>query len=468
MYKYEFDHTTVGDFRFSRKDYELIQEGLRLLREKLLSWEQLARSHGATRSPYKRELRDLEGMIFHWEERLQDKAAREIGERGLSVGTLRYIKAALLHAARCREQEIAEAAQTTWPSAITKTLEKQVELLENTADGFSVEPAAILNELEGEYELSKSAIAPVLIKEDLQAQRMLSKDTEPTEEWDAFVSHASEDKESFVRPLAEALQSKGLRIWYDEFTLTVGDSLRRSIDRGLARSRFGIVVLSPNFFAKEWPQKELDGLVAREVNGQKVILPVWHGVDAEAIRKVSPMLADRVAATSAIGIDAVVKKLIKAMSGTDLVGYTLPVAAEQKPLTMSVDRILQLIGDSDPSDWTYYDPKAKYYYKRDVQLTIDRHPADKANQFAEKWAHKFPDQSAHAVTFTVHYGATPIKDFWAVEVDGGRSYIPYPKSADVLTINRWEYAVGQIINIANGTYSFPDYFQRAGFTVVDE
>ena len=130
--------------------------------------------------------------------------------------------------------------------------------------------------------------------------------------------------------------------------------------------------------------------------------------------------------------------------------------------------ILQLIGNSAPSDWTYYDPEAKYYFKRDVQLTISRHPAQRDNQFPEPWAHEFPDKSAHAVKFTIYYGTTPIKDFWAVEVDGGRSYIPYPKSATVLSINRWAYAVGRIINIANGTFSFDSYFQRAGFSVVDD
>jgi hypothetical protein len=62
-------------------------------------------------------------------------------------------------------------------------------------------------------------------------------------------------------------------VWLDDCELTLGDSLRRSIDQGLAQSRFGVVILSPNFFAKEWPQKELDALVSREDGGQKVILP---------------------------------------------------------------------------------------------------------------------------------------------------------------------------------------------------
>src|SRR2546423_359737 len=81
--------------------------------------------------------------------------------------------------------------------------------------------------------------------------------------WDLFISHASEDKDDVARPLADLFIQKGLKVWYDEYTLIVGDSLRRSIDRGLAGSRYGLVILSPHFFEKEWPQKELDGLVAR-------------------------------------------------------------------------------------------------------------------------------------------------------------------------------------------------------------
>ena len=136
-------------------------------------------------------------------------------------------------------------------------------------------------------------------------------------EWGGFISHASEDKNAFVRPLAEGLRKAGLKVWFDEFTLTVGDSLRRSIDHGLARSRFGIVVISESFLTKEWPQKELDGLVAREVGGVKVILPVWHGVTADDVRAYSPILADRLAVSSDRGLDHVVAELMRAIQRDD-------------------------------------------------------------------------------------------------------------------------------------------------------
>ncbi|MFI8092564.1 toll/interleukin-1 receptor domain-containing protein [Streptomyces sp. NPDC086080] len=121
--------------------------------------------------------------------------------------------------------------------------------------------------------------------------------------WDVFVSHASEDKESVAIPLAEALTARGLRVWLDRHELKIGDSLRQSIDEGLAKSRFGVVVLSEAFFDKRWSVRELNGLVAVESLGVKAILPVWHGIDHATLVKHSPMLADRVAGNTANGIE---------------------------------------------------------------------------------------------------------------------------------------------------------------------
>jgi TIR domain len=133
------------------------------------------------------------------------------------------------------------------------------------------------------------------------------------DEWDVFISHASEDKDDIARPLAEALRARGLRVWYDEFSLTIGDSLRKSIDHGLAHSRFGVVILSKQFFQKHWPEQELNGLATREVGGTKVILPVWHGVGFEEVRQYSPTLADRLAVPTKNGLESVVAELLKAM-----------------------------------------------------------------------------------------------------------------------------------------------------------
>lgn len=114
-------------------------------------------------------------------------------------------------------------------------------------------------------------------------------------EYDVFISHASEDKEALVAPLASALRQLGVRVWYDEFTLRAGDSISRSIDCGLASSRYGLVVLSPAFISKPWPEYELRGLVSRELERKNVIIPVWFNVTKRQISDFSPPLADKLA-----------------------------------------------------------------------------------------------------------------------------------------------------------------------------
>ena len=117
--------------------------------------------------------------------------------------------------------------------------------------------------------------------------------------FDVFISHASEDKDDVVRPLATALHSAGLNVWFDEFELRIGDSLRRKIDRGLSCSRFGVVILSRAFFGRGWPEYELDGLVTRAVSGEQVLLPIWHDVTKREVMDYSPSLADRLARSTA-------------------------------------------------------------------------------------------------------------------------------------------------------------------------
>ena len=121
---------------------------------------------------------------------------------------------------------------------------------------------------------------------------------------------ASEDKDAVVRPLANALVQHGLRVWYDEFELKIGDSLRRKIDKGLANSRFGIVVLSRDFIKKGWTNYELDGIISKAVSGEQVMLPIWHEITKQEIIAYSPSLADKVARnTSSYTIDEIANEI---------------------------------------------------------------------------------------------------------------------------------------------------------------
>lgn len=120
-------------------------------------------------------------------------------------------------------------------------------------------------------------------------------DRDISKQYDVFISHASEDKDIVVRPLAHALVAEGVKVWYDELEIKIGDSLRQKIDHGLANSRAGILVLSEDFFRKNWPKYELDGLVTNNVAGKQKLLPIWHGLSHEEVRVYSPSLADKVA-----------------------------------------------------------------------------------------------------------------------------------------------------------------------------
>lgn len=115
------------------------------------------------------------------------------------------------------------------------------------------------------------------------------------------------------------LEAKGVAVWYDQTAISVGDSLRRSIDRGLSRSRFGVVVLSRQFFQKSWTNYELDGLVAREMQGRKVILPVWHPeLTLDELMEYSPSLADKCAlVASELSIAEIAAELAELILGSE-------------------------------------------------------------------------------------------------------------------------------------------------------
>lgn len=117
----------------------------------------------------------------------------------------------------------------------------------------------------------------------------------PLEEiYDVFISHASEDKEGFVRELAEILtEDYDIKVWYDELSIQWGDSLRQSIDKGLKMSKFGIVVISKRFIKKGWTNYELDGLFQKEMTYGKTILPIWHDITKDEVQDFSPSLAGK-------------------------------------------------------------------------------------------------------------------------------------------------------------------------------
>jgi hypothetical protein len=131
----------------------------------------------------------------------------------------------------------------------------------------------------------------------------------------AFISHDSRDKVSIAGPLAIQLQKFMCPVWYDEFSLKVGDSLRKGIEAGLKECPKCILLLTPNFLANGgWGKREYDSIFTRElVENQQVILPVWADVTVEDIYRYSPILADRLAVDWSLGVEEVARRLVRSL-----------------------------------------------------------------------------------------------------------------------------------------------------------
>lgn len=143
-------------------------------------------------------------------------------------------------------------------------------------------------------------------------------DDDNEKEYDVFISHASEDKEEVVRPLANALKDRKLNVWYDEFELKIGDSLRQKIDKGVANSKFGIVILSKNFIKKGWTNYELDGLITRSISNQQILLPIWHNITKQEVIDYSPSIADKVARSTSVNtIEEIADEIAEIIKGKE-------------------------------------------------------------------------------------------------------------------------------------------------------
>lgn len=129
-------------------------------------------------------------------------------------------------------------------------------------------------------------------------------------EYDAFISHAVEDKIPIANELCAKLERAGLKIWYSGKELGVGDSIEKTIERGLNRSRYGIVIFSPTYLAKNWTIREFYTLLAKEIEEQKVILPVLYNISLDDLRNRDMVMADRFAVNANKGIDFVVDRLV--------------------------------------------------------------------------------------------------------------------------------------------------------------
>ena len=130
---------------------------------------------------------------------------------------------------------------------------------------------------------------------------------------DVFISHASEDKVHWARPLAELLTERGLTVWLDESELQVGARLEPRLVEAIERCRRVLVLVSPHYVVKEWTLKELQLALKREESGEDVLIPVWHNMDERSLNahpdRLVRMLADRVAARTLNGVASIASRV---------------------------------------------------------------------------------------------------------------------------------------------------------------
>lgn len=119
-------------------------------------------------------------------------------------------------------------------------------------------------------------------------------------EFDVFISHANKDKEDLIEELYQSLNTLGVNIFYDKESLEWGDNWKDRILNGTKKAEFAIIVISENFFDREWTERELAGFLNRQNrNGQKLILPILHNITTEQLKAKYPLVADIQAIDSA-------------------------------------------------------------------------------------------------------------------------------------------------------------------------
>lgn len=159
-----------------------------------------------------------------------------------------------------------------------------------------------VKKMQSSYEARISELASQVIPQSIVVPQMQVQQNDEEEEYDVFVSHVWEDKESFADEFVSELESLGIKVWYDTKKMKWGDSMRAKIDQGLRKSKFGVAILSPSYIAegKYWTKAELDGLFQMESINGKTLLPIWHELTKKEVMNFSPIIASKLAMSTAM------------------------------------------------------------------------------------------------------------------------------------------------------------------------
>ncbi len=215
--------------------------------------------------------------------------------------------------------------------------------------------------------------------------------------WDLFISHASEDKKDVAEPLVKLLEDRGLSVWYDRKMLTLGDSLRRSIEEALANCKYGVVIISNDSLRKEWPKKELDGLLAMEDGSGKRILPVYHQITHAKLLKLLPILADKLAVSTSQGLEHVADEICRVFEakGSSKTTKKSPKSKKDKTIDKQPAHDFAMIGD-------VFVPVESFLQKADGKFELIVLPESTQEAVALSKLYSSESQRNSKVPFAIH------------------------------------------------------------------
>lgn len=211
-----------------------------------------------------------------------------------------------------RENDKIQKAKEKQGDCLTKIAKKNADLNKAISDLNNYRQKQQMDAFkEQERELQEYKINQIHMAENISQELNAGNDNVDDKEYDVFISHSAEDKDLFVNDLAKALQDSGISTWYDSDDIGWGQSIRQEIDKGLANSRYGIVIISPTFIEKYWTNYELDGILDKESStGTQMILPIWHNITADQVKKYSHSLSTKLALNTALNtIDDIVERV---------------------------------------------------------------------------------------------------------------------------------------------------------------
>jgi hypothetical protein len=267
-----------------------------------------------------------------------------------------------------------------------------------------------------------------------------------------FISHASEDKEDIARPLAHELIHRGFDVWYDEFSLKLGDSLRSSIDKGLLECDFGVVILTKNFFNKNWTMKELNGLIGKEIGySRKFILPIWHNISYEEILEKSVIVADLTAIKSDRGLDEVVRFIERATSKNE---FNIPV------LQSEIRKVARYFSQYLSSVWggaVQWTPELVAVFGNDGYVNEDGHESE-----SFKKAQKFRSQLKAGDIKELAFGTTKDGYTWSMMVEHNSARFINELLWDCLEYNHAQrtIAISSLLFMDDPFYETSDIFKK--------